>query len=265
MSLQLYHIIPPLRPYVKEICSMEYSEKDSVAPFRVLPDTCVELFISYVESPVAKLGTSKEKLRSFVVFRMSQFMDVEMERKSGCIAICFKPGTAYNFFSLPMSEVSDTATDLSYLWKGIASEMEEKVFEANNNQQRANIIQQYLYTQLVKKIRPDKAIEHCLWQINYLKGQLSAKQLSDNINISQRQLGRRFNSYLGLSPKEFIRTSRFMHSLEHLKKYPAINLTEIAYESGYYDQAHFIRECKEFSGLTPGELIASDNVLYCFQ
>jgi AraC-like DNA-binding protein len=92
---------------------------------------------------------------------------------------------------------------------------------------------------------------------------LSAKQLSEKINISQRQLSRRFNSYVGISPKEFIRTNRFIYSLKHLKKYPAINLTEIAYESGYYDQAHFIRECKEFSGLTPGELIASENIIYC--
>jgi AraC-like DNA-binding protein len=242
---------------------MEYNEKKSVTPFRVLPDTCVELFISYVESPVARLGTGTEKLRSFVVFRMSRFMDVEMERRAGCIAICFHPGAAYNFFSFPMNEVSDTVTDLNYLWKDIASELEEKVFEATNNHERVNIIQQYLHIRLVKKIRTDKAIEQCLWQINYLKGQLSAKQLSEKINISQRQLSRRFNSYVGITPKEFIRTNRFMYSLKHLKKYPAINLTEIAYESGYYDQAHFIRECKEFSGLTPGELIASENIIYC--
>ena len=242
---------------------MEYSGNESSTPFRVLPDTCVELFISYVESPVANLGTGTEKLRSFVVFRMSQFMDVEMATKAGCIAICFYPGAAYNFFSLPMNEVSDTVIDLNYLWKGIASEMEERVFEAGNNQERVNIIQQYLYMHLVKKIKIDKAVEQCLWQINYLKGQLSAKQLSEKINISQRQLGRRFNSYIGLSPKEFIRTARFIHSLKHLKRYPAVNLTEIAYESGYYDQAHFIREYKEFSGFTPGELIASDNIIYC--
>lgn len=241
---------------------MECNEKKSLTPFRVLPDTCVELFISYTETPIARVSATTEKLRSFVVFRMSQFMDVEMEKQTGCIAICFNPGVAYNFFSLPMNEVSDTVTDLKYLWKDIASEVEEKIFEATNNQQRVNIIQQYLYTHLIKKRKTDKAIEHCLWQINYLKGQLSAKQLSEKINISQRQLGRKFNSYIGLSPKEFIRTNRFIHSLEHLKKYPAINLTEIAYESGYYDQAHFIHDYKEFSGLTPGDLIASDNILY---
>ncbi|MDX2048027.1 MAG: hypothetical protein SFU87_14650 [Chitinophagaceae bacterium] len=39
-------------------------------------------------------------------------------------------------------------------------------------------------------------------------------------------------------------------------------LTEIAYESDYYDQAHYIHDCREYSGYTPGQLIAANNCLY---
>jgi AraC-like DNA-binding protein len=66
---------------------------------------------------------------------------------------------------------------------------------------------------------------------------------------------------MGLSPKEYLRVSRFLHSLEVLKKDNS-HLTGVAYESGYYDQAHFIHEYKVFSGLTPGELKMTGNILY---
>ena len=140
-------------------------------------------------------------------------------------------------------------------WKrGLAS--------AANNHERVAIIQEYLCRQLEKLKNPDKTVEHWLWQVNFFKGQLTVEDLSRKVNISQRQLGRRFNQTVGLSPKEFSRVTRFIHSLTHLKKYPLLSLTEIAYESGYYDQAHFIHDYKSYSGLTPGELVANTSILY---
>jgi AraC-like DNA-binding protein len=67
---------------------------------------------------------------------------------------------------------------------------------------------------------------------------------------------------VGFSPKEFARITKFIHSLTHLKKYPAMSLTEIAYESGYYDQAHYIHDCRAYSGYTPGQLHAAADCLY---
>ncbi len=161
-----------------------------------------------------------------------------------------------------MHEVSDSVTGTAHLWKSAATELEEQVAAATGNEQRVAIIQRYLIQQLVKKQQPDKAVTFCLWQINHYKGQLSLNQLSNETGISLRQLGRRFNNCVGLSPKEYTRISRFIHSLKQLKKYPAISLTEVAYESGYYDQSHFIHDCKEYSGLTPGELVVAPNVLH---
>jgi AraC-like DNA-binding protein len=188
-------------------------------------------------------------------------MDVQMRKGSGCLAVCFHPGMAYKFFHMPMHALTDTTTELAYIWKGLASEIEDKLAGTQNNDTRAAIVQQYLTKQLINN-EDDKQIAYCLLQASLSCGSLSVKQLTDNIGISQRQLSRKFQQYVGLSPKEYLRVSRFLGSLQHLKKHPAQSLTEIAYESGYYDQAHFIRDYRAYTGHTPGVVTQSPHILY---
>ena len=80
--------------------------------------------------------------------------------------------------------------------------------------------------------------------------------------IRQRQLNSQFQCFLGLAPKEFARVTRFLHALEKLKKSTSGSLTALAYESGYFDQSHFIHDCKEFAGMTPKEVIRSQAIIY---
>ena len=264
MQFHLYNINPLLQPFVKMICSME-NENDSCtsSSFRVLPDTCIELFVTYAGSRQSvSVDGLQQRPGCFIVSRMSKYMDVQSTGRSGFISVCFHPGAAAHFFPVAMHEVTDMVVGLNDLWKNTAVEMEERVVCAINNEERVSIVQHYLLEQLEKQTKPAKDVEHWLWQVNYFKGQISVEELSRKVNISQRQLGRRFNQTVGLSPKEFSRVTRFIHSLTFLKKYPSLSLTEIAYESGYYDQAHFIHDYKDFSGHTPGEMVSGAGVLY---
>ncbi len=241
---------------------MENNGTDSgLPPFRVLPDTCTELFISYIDNaPTVISGVGYQ--RSFLVSRMNRFMDVQSPAITGLITACFHPGAARHFFALPMNEIANDITGLQHLWKGMLVEIEDRIVSAKTNDDRIRIVQQYLYKELKKNYKADKTIEYCLWQMNSAMGQLSIGNLSNDTGISNRQLLRRFNDHVGLSPKEFARITKFINSLNILKKYPAMSLTEIAYESGYYDQAHFIHDCNEFSGYSPGHLLASRHCIY---
>src|SRR5690349_1391526 len=124
--MQVYDIIPVLRPYVKLICSMECDADTDTRYIRVLPDTCVELFISYSPTPVAIIGNELYK-SSIITFRMSRPMDVRMRKGSGCLAICFYPGLAYKFLHLPMHLCTDTTIELHDIWKNVAAEIEDKL------------------------------------------------------------------------------------------------------------------------------------------
>lgn len=259
MRLFVYDIKPELRPYIKTICSIECVEKCEVAPFRILPDTCTELFISYTDKPLAYItkDLTEIRARSFVTFRMTQFLDVQMLPGTGCLAICFYPETAYKFFPIPLNEVCNSVTHIGDLWKDIADEIEEKLSILSSNEARAAVAQQYLIQRLQKYSKADGLFEHCLQQIKNSEGQLSINNISRKNNISQRQLSRKFNDFIGLSPKEFAKINRFIHSLEYLKENRSKTLTDTAYENGYYDQAHFIHDCKKYSGLTPKQLLSN--------
>ncbi|MHA4846178.1 helix-turn-helix domain-containing protein [Flavitalea antarctica] len=162
---------------------------------------------------------------------------------------------------MPMHLFSDTTTALDDIWKGVASEIEDKLANASTNDTRVAVIQQYLVRQLAQS-RDDSQVAWCL---KYAKASgliPSVKQLTDKTGLSQRHLSRRFQESIGLSPKEYLGVSRFIRSLQHLKRYPAHSLTDIAYESGYYDQAHFIRDYKVYAGHTPKQLALSKHILY---
>ena len=78
------------------------------------------------------------------------------------------------------------------------------------------------------------------------------QRLSLNYGLSERYIQKLFESVVGLTPRTFFNTHRFNRSLE-LVRSSDLHLTSIAYDCGYYDQAHFIREFRKFTGITPSE------------
>jgi AraC-like DNA-binding protein len=264
LKFELHHIIPGLKPYLRAISSLENPLGLHKNPaFRVLPDTCVELFIRYNCSSIASISANGafNSAGSLVTSRMTAFMDVEILPGSGSIALCFEPGEAFRFFDLPMSELTDNTVSLHDLWGSQVTELEDGIARCVSNQERVVRIQDFLLKQLKTRHRSSSAFEYCLRQIQLHKGQARMQELSKKTNISQRQLSRQFDACLGLSPKAFSRMARFLTALQQLKTGKAGNLTQLAYDSGYYDQAHFIHDCREFAGLSPKEVIASDVII----
>ena len=239
---------------------MECEDDADTGHIRVLPDTCVELFLNYTSTPVAIISGKLHK-RSIVTFRMSRPMDVQMRKGAGVVAICFQPGMAYKFIQVPMQALSDTTTALTDIWDGMGAEIEDKMAESKNNEGRISLVQKYLLEKLASG-KDDLQIAHCLRQVRLSGGLIAVRSLVCDTGLSQRHLSRKFQEYVGLSPKEYLRVSRFIHSLDHLKSYPMFSLTEVACKSGYYDQAHFIRDYKDYTGYTPGEVVRTRHILY---
>jgi transcriptional regulator GlxA family with amidase domain len=91
-----------------------------------------------------------------------------------------------------------------------------------------------------------------------MKGQISVVELAQRLGISKRNLERRFSQEIGLSPKQLAKTIRLQALLKMLNQSQSKSLTELALECGYYDQAHFIKDFKEFTGLSPKQFYADN-------
>ena len=88
----------------------------------------------------------------------------------------------------------------------------------------------------------------------HYKGVVSLDTLAHHGSMSVRNFERRFINEVGISPKLYARITRFYNALENKMLHPHKNWTEIAYDNGYYDQSHFIKEVKLFSSKSPDEL-----------
>ena len=76
----------------------------------------------------------------------------------------------------------------------------------------------------------------------------------------RRQLERNFKKQIGLTPKQLSKVIRLQATLQMLLNQTTRTLTDIAYESEYYDQSHFIKDFKEFTGLTPKEFLTDEKM-----
>src|SRR4029079_6733435 len=134
--------------------------------FRVLPDTCVELFINYTSNKIATIQTGSlfDSAGSFLTSRMNTFMDVRLLPRSASIAICFIPGAAWHFFDLPMREITDKNISLADLWGRSVPELEEKIAACANNPERVAMIQSFLLELLQRRHEVTPAYQYSLWQ-----------------------------------------------------------------------------------------------------
>ena len=98
---------------------------------------------------------------------------------------------------------------------------------------------------------PDTVITEALGLIEEAKGQISVQALASALNISNRQLERKFIQHVGLLPKTFCRVMRFRQAKSLLESTRSPSGCDLAYACGYYDQTHLIREFRLFTGQTP--------------
>jgi len=108
-----------------------------------------------------------------------------------------------------------------------------------------------IYSLLPKEI--DERKKKLFELIFSANGEVSIQELADKVFWSQRQINRYFNQQFGLSVKAYCKILRFQASLPHIKKgqlNPQLNFT---------DQSHFIKEVKQFSGVSPKELYRNKN------
>ncbi|MGH9908073.1 MAG: helix-turn-helix domain-containing protein [Pyrinomonadaceae bacterium] len=260
-----YPVHAALAPFVKCI----WSQESAGAIFRagrerILPDSCVELVIHFRDPFLTYFadGTSDVQPQGFVAGQMKRFLEIEPAGRIGLIAIRFRARGAYLFFQRPLSEVAAGIVDLGDVWKEQASELTERFALACGMKARVQIIEEELLGLLSVNGRYDHTVDQGLKLIDANRGQLNVAQLAAHLGVSTRQLTRRFQQTVGLSPKEFARVSRFLHVVRSLRNREPTTLTETALTCGYYDQSHFNHEFREMAGMSPGEFFNFPNVVF---
>jgi AraC-like DNA-binding protein len=265
IRMREYAVHPALKPYVMCVWSLESDGPILGATReRILPDSCVELVCHFQDPYLSHFATGGSALqpRSFVVGQMKRFLEIEPAGRAGFVAVRFLARGAYLFFHRPLSEVATGIVDLEDLWRTTAREWTERIALAKDMAERVRVIEQALLGLLGENGRTEPAVDRALVLIQAWKGRFRVNELADDIGVSSRHLTRQFQRAVGLSPKEFGRVTRFLHALQLLHDGSGHSLTDVALDCGYFDQAHFNHEFREFAGMSPSDLETFPNVSY---
>lgn len=255
MNHQIFEPHQDLAALVKCYWTLEIPKEKAPQKNTIVPDGCMKIIFHYGDryKHHSEKGESIVLPRCLVIGQLTRPYVVEPMGKTGTFFVCFHPHGFLPFASFPIKDMENTAVSLEKLFGKDGQEIEHRILDADSTLERINLIESFLFKRLAKTETIDHIVKSTVETILTANGQLSVDVLSKQNKTNRRQLARKFSSDIGLSPKQLSKTIRLQATLKMLLTENITSLTNLAYENEYYDQAHFIKEFKVFTGLTPKE------------
>jgi AraC-like DNA-binding protein len=246
-----------LSRFIRHYWVLEADASEGSVGERVIPTGNIELMFHYKNTFLCKNAAfDLPQPRSFISGITNKYADVFTQGDSGVIAVTFYPFGACNFFRFPLADIENTTVNLHDIYSNTIKEVEERIQECTSLQQRIRIIESYLLKCLVPRSGDDlMLVDQCVSMVNSCSALITSSALSSKLFMSSKTLERKFTSLIGKSPKQFIRIVRFQHIIKELSVPGNKNLSQVAVDNGYFDQAHFIKDFKTLSGYTPSEFL----------
>ncbi len=220
---------------------------------RIVPNCLMDLIFYFGNRPITLDKNKNLNENSILNGQQNGYYDIVVSDTLSMFSISFLPYGAKMFFDIPTSEFFNQNIPLKYLVKDKTTELESNLFEAKSFESKIFVIEKFLLAQLKKNFKNYEInrITEIISLINSSKGLITIDFLSSVSCLSRKQFERTFLTYIGTSPKQFLKTVRFQNTLYEKQKNNKISLTELAYSCGYFDQSHMINDYKILSGNTP--------------
>jgi AraC-like DNA-binding protein len=249
-----------LSEFVKYYWTLDGEKEDTPLRNTIIPDGTMKMIFHYGDTykHYSKNGESIVLPKCFLIGQLTQPYVIEPLGVTGSFVVRFKPNGFLPFATIPIKDIENTAVPLDKLFGNDGTEVGNKILNAKSTSERIEIIETFLLKLLADKKTIDHIVQSTIDTIFDTNGQFSVNEFSKNTNINRRQLTRKFSTTIGLSPKQLSKTIRIQAALKAMLNKEYTNLTNLAYENEYFDQAHFIKDFKEFTGLTPKEFYGDD-------
>jgi AraC-like DNA-binding protein len=249
----------PLRSFVREYVGW-FEEMAVPICRRELPTEIIPLIINF-GSPIRlfELGDPSKwhDVGSFTTGAYDTYQLVGSAGPSGGVQINLTLLGARLFFGRPLGDMKNRAVELEALLGRSARLLADELHDAPDWDARFSIVDRAVASRvLAARAVPSGVL--CAWhRLDASRGRTSIGRIVDEVGWSSKHLIARFREEIGLTPKVLARILRFGHAVHLIQRGRATRLIDVALDSGYYDQAHFTRDAREFAGVTPGELVAS--------
>jgi AraC-like DNA-binding protein len=226
------------------------SESEMANDYKVLPGTELVIGFQYKGRLSYSDGDKKIPLASSGLTGLTdQFRIFSQTTDTGSVLVFFKEGAAVSFFREPIHELFRESVALDHFM--LRSELlilEEKLQASKTDAEKITLVEQFLISKMNSTL-PDPLVVSAISMIYKSRGNIRIKELLAELHISQSAFEKRFRQVVGASPKKFASIVRFKNTIRVYDRNKS--LTDLGYEAGFYDQSHFIKEFKHFTGDSP--------------
>lgn len=250
-----------LRPFVR-VCWALSGSGAEMAPQPVLPDGCTELIVHRARPfwrHHAEAAAERQAAHLFVGQMLAPVV-IAPDGDADIVAIRFEPFGAHALIGTPQCEIADQILDADALGEPWLSRATRAAEAAHSADAAIKILETALLARLDaigrSRHRPDARVIAASRALAASAGRLTIDETARRARTSPRQLERLFQEHIGTSPKRFARVLRFQNAAGGILSGEPAPLAEISAASGYFDQAHMIRDFVTFAGTTPGQFAA---------
>lgn len=249
--MEVHFPIPLLSPFIKNYLIIESQDE---MMNRTLPDTSLVMSFRYKGQVSFLSNNSSRVLSPFTLTglrKSDRLINYAMDTAN--ILVFFREAAAHAFIKEPLHELFEDSVSLDYFagYKDLSA-LEDQLAAAADNLGRIGIVEQFLLARLYNH-QPDPLVAAALEKIHAAKGMIRIKELAQALYISQDAFEKRFRRSVGVAPKQFAFITKMKGVVAR-----ALNnqsMTDIAFDAGYYDQPHFNKDFKLFTGQTPTEFM----------
>lgn len=191
---------------------------------------------------------------SFTTGLFDTAVQVESSGLCGGLQVNLTIDGARLVFWRPLGDLVNRIVPLDDLLAAAAPALTARLAEAGSWQERFDLVEQWLWSRVCAARPADGIVGHVTRRLVAAQGRLEIATLVEEVACSHRHLIDRCRDEIGLTPKVLARVLRFGAAVDRLKRSRGTQrLVEVAADCGYYDQAHFDRDFKRFTGVPPGE------------
>ena len=243
-----------LKPYVQSFYNF-ISEEETIFTDTVFPSGNMEIIFNLGEGSWESLvGERFFKTPAIELWgQITKPLTVRSIGKHDMFGVKFLPHSASYFFLSEIGTFNDQVSDLRDVMGNSVKELYAQLLETKDTSRRIEFVENYLLKRLLKNekgIYKFDKVSDILTSIKINASHSNITNIAFDFGITPRHLHKLIFQHTGLSPKSFNKISRFQLSLQLIAKKEQ-PLTSVAYDCGYFDQSHFIRDFKFFTGVTP--------------
>jgi hypothetical protein len=201
--------------------------------------------------PIINDETGEEMPLCYLKGVRTRPVEVFMHGAFSHFGVSFYPHALTTFFGMGADELTNQMPDINMIYRcNLAERLRNRT-----QLDRVAVLNNFLLEKMAKV-----SLDFTVQSIVHKKGGVVDMEMPASPRISERQLQRRFKKQVGVPLKRYERISRFELALNRLTKVDYSELTSIAFELGYTDQSHFIREFQEFAGMSPYNFVRNKSV-----